>query len=235
MSSNLRELGLISELRGLELFRSSSENDIEQLCKDSQVVITNHKQLLFKAGSSAQHFYLVLSGAFKLTRLSLQGEDTIVHFSSPGDVIGAFIMTQKDPRYPISGVSMGPSRSLKIPRTNYLTSWQNNIDLNHKIQNSLSSRMTALQNQMTLKKSSLQTKIACLLIQLANKQTEDQKQLLVPIPLTRREIAEAVGASVESVIRIMSLWSKRGYVSTNEQCITILETEKIIELTEKDC
>lgn len=49
-------------------------------------------------------------------------------------------------------------------------------------------------------------------------------------PWAKREIADAVGSSVESIIRIMSEWSKNGFVATNEQQITILRTDKIINL-----
>ncbi len=53
-------------------------------------------------------------------------------------------------------------------------------------------------------------------------------QTIVPLPLTRKEIANTLGASVESVIRVMSEWSKQEIIETTDQQIRILKFEKII-------
>ena len=66
--------------------------------------------------------------------------------------------------------------------------------------------MTSMQNQRALSKSPLQAKIASLLIDLIDKQPTTVDKITIPIPLTRKEIADSVGASVESIIRIMSEW-----------------------------
>jgi CRP-like cAMP-binding protein len=47
--------------------------------------------------------------------------------------------------------------------------------------------------------------------------------------MTRKEIANSLGASAESVIRIMSEWSKRGLIETHDQHIKLLQVNKIIE------
>lgn len=229
MKKSIRELGVITELRGFALFNGFEDPEIEELCNDSQVVVTNHKKELFKAGEKALNFFFVLNGAYKLTKPAMNGEDTIINFSSPGDVIAALIMPLPDPAFPISGISMGPSRALKIPRYNYLNIWNRHPDLVSRIQGLLSTRMASLQQQKALTKSPLQAKVASLLIELADRQPSSE-QPTIPIPLTRKEIADSVGASVESIIRIMSDWAKKGYVSTNEKQITILQTAKVIEL-----
>jgi CRP-like cAMP-binding protein len=39
--------------------------------------------------------------------------------------------------------------------------------------------------------------------------------------LSRRDIAERIGATVETVIRVLSSWSQNGWISTDGQRITI--------------
>ena len=54
--------------------------------------------------------------------------------------------------------------------------------------------------------------------------------MTLPLPITRKEIAEACGASVESVIRVMSDWSKQGFINTQDAHIEILRMDKILEI-----
>ncbi|MCB0389678.1 MAG: Crp/Fnr family transcriptional regulator [Bdellovibrionales bacterium] len=227
MNSELMQYGVLPELCALKLFSEFSELEVKSLCQGGKVIVNDHRKVLFKAGSKADFFFVILSGAFKLVRQTLQGDDAIIHFSGPGDVLGALILTQRNPLYPISAISMGPSRALKIPKANY-SCWKDNPTLVFRIQNLLSNRMVSLQQQKVLNKSSLQAKMANLLIELAELQSTNSQQT-IPIPLTRKEIADTVGASVESIIRIMSDWSKKGYVVTNDKQITILKSSKLIE------
>jgi CRP-like cAMP-binding protein len=89
--------------------------------------------------------------------------------------------------------------------------------------------MGVLQDQKVLARAPLAQKIAALLTNLLEK-NEDENALTLPLPLTRREIADTLGSSVESVIRVMSDWSKQGFIQTTDQNIKVLHPEKIIEI-----
>ena len=78
-------------------------------------------------------------------------------------------------------------------------------------------------------KAPLQQKVASLLITLLERNPTGNG-LDLPLPLTRKEIADTLGATVESVIRIMSEWSKLGIIQTTDQYIRVVKPEKIIEL-----
>ncbi|MCB0368426.1 MAG: cyclic nucleotide-binding domain-containing protein, partial [Bdellovibrionales bacterium] len=108
----------LSELLGFSIFEGLSKEQILELCQGGQILTSSHRDVLFPFGREAHFFGIVLSGAYKLTKPSPLGEDVIVHFSTPGDVLAAFIMTQPKPRFPVSAISMGPSRFLKIPKEN---------------------------------------------------------------------------------------------------------------------
>ncbi|MCB0369238.1 MAG: winged helix-turn-helix domain-containing protein, partial [Bdellovibrionales bacterium] len=95
-------------------------------------------------------------------------------------------------------------------------------------QNLLSSRMNMLQDQKVMMKSPLSQKIALLLLNFLDKET-DHGNASIKLHMTRKEIADNLGASVESVIRIMSDWSKKGIIQTTDQQIQVLQVEKIID------
>lgn len=217
----------LMEAKGFPVFSGIAPEVLEMLCSNGQVVISSHRETLFQFGEIAHYFGFVLSGAYKLSRPTPQGEDAIVHFVTPGDFIGALIMAQPDPRYPVTSTAMGPSRFIKIPRETFITHWRSQPELILRVQSALSARMGQLHSQRALQKAPLSAKVASLLMDLVDRQ-RDQKELVLPLPLTRKEIADSLGASVESVIRVMSDWSKRGIIQTSEQHIRILKPEQVI-------
>lgn len=211
-----------------EIFRKYSRSQILNLCEGGQIVFSRHRERVFEFGEEAFYFGVVISGAYKLTRPSVSGEDVIVHFSTQGDVVAAFIMAQAHSKYPVSAISMGPSQFLKIPKINFQNTWKNDVDLILKIQNLLSSRMLMLQDQKAMSKAPLNQKIAALLISLIENETK-VKKIELPLPITRKEIGDNIGATPESIIRVMSEWSKQGIIETNDQQIKILKIDKLFD------
>lgn len=228
MSVNKNALSsALIELLAFPIFKEFSLEKLEILCANSEIFICKHRQVIFEYGEPAFKFGIVLGGAFKLSRPTITGEDSIMHFSSPGDIIGAFIMAQPQPKYPVTTAAMGPSRLLAVPKENYIQSWKKDSDLIFKIQNLISSRMSQFQAQKAMQKSPIPARIAELLLQLSNRSSSHEYKL--DIPLTRKEIADSLGVTIESVIRVMSEWSKSGLIDTTEQMITINKPEKLIE------
>lgn len=219
--------GALSEIKGFSLFAGLSDALILNLCANSEIKVHQHKEQVFTFGEPASSFGIVLSGAYKLSRVAISGEESVIHFSSPGDVVAALVMPQPKPVYPVNVKAMGPSRLLLIPRDIYLHHWLKNSDLIIRIQGLLSTRMARFQNQKIMQRAPLQSKVAALLLQLVAKDTT-QNELEVPLPLTRKEIADTLGVTVESVIRVMSEWVKKGYIITTDQHIKILKPDLLI-------
>lgn len=216
----------LNELKAFPIFQNYSIERLCDLCTGAEILICKHREVVFKFADDANRFGVVLSGAFKLSRPTVVGEDAVIHFSSPGDVVGALIMAQPNPKYPVTLTAMGPSRYLSIPKNNFVQHWSNDSELIMNIQALLSTRMNNFHAQKAMLKSPAAARIAELLIKLADQSNPDE--LLIKIPLTRKEIADNLGLTVESVIRIMSDWSKQEYIKTSDQIITILKPEKLL-------
>lgn len=223
----------LPEIERFQVFQGMQRNDIKKFLENGRVRGTRHREILYRQGVEAHQFSLVLRGAYKLVRPTPRGEDVIVYFSSPGDVIAALVMPQPQSTYPVTAVSMGPSLILEIPRTTYLSAWIHDTQLTVRLQNLLFNRMSFFQDQKTLNKSPLLQKVAHLLLELMDKYSVESEGIL-PIPLTRKEIADSLGSTVESVIRIMSDLSRQGILQTTEHHIQVLEPDKVIQILKED-
>lgn len=221
-----------NELQSFELFSGLDSDYIKKLCRDVRITKTKHREKLFRAGDAVHSFAFVLSGAYKLTRPTVDGDDIIVHFSTPGDLIGVLLFNKTVNEFPVSVVSLGVSQVALIPKSTYTEIWNNDLEIMKRMNVHVSTRMRLFHNEKILIKSALQKKVANLLITLAgNHELESKSETSVlPIPLTRQEIADSLGATVESVIRIMSSWSQQGIIRTMDRKIEILKMSSIIDI-----
>lgn len=224
------EIGQLCKiLHTYPLFQDVSSENLSQLVEGHRFKNVRHHETLFVAGEEASQFAIVLTGAFKLVRPTPRGEDAIMYFATPGDVIGGLVMLKPGARFPISAISLGPSTALLLPRATYQKAWVRSSSVQAKLNSMLYTRMSVLQDEKANAKLNLQQRIAVLLMKLMDQYSGSEESKL-PIPLTRQEIADSVGATVEAVIRSMSELSQKGIIRTEDRQIEILRPDKIAEI-----
>lgn len=224
------EISQLAKILGAyPLFQGLNEKDLCPLLDGHKFKNIRHHETLYKMGDSAESFAVVLTGAFKLVRATPRGDNAIVYFATPGEVIGALVMLKQNAAFPISAVALGASTVLVMPRSTYLRTWTTNAIVQTKLNSALYTRMSVLQEDKANSMLSLQKRVASLLLSLLDKQPLSDVARL-PIPLTRQEIADSVGSTVESVIRCMTELSQQGIIQTEDKQIEILRADKIIEL-----
>lgn len=235
--------GVLNELQNFQVFNGFDQKKIESVCMGGSVVVHEHRDFAFHFGEPATHFGIVLSGAYKLFKTGLNGETSILHFSTPGDILAGLIMPHANPHYPVTAQAMGPARWLRIPRATYISTWLPDPELSGRLQILMSTRLTKLHDQKALGRAPVAAKIAALLIQLMTEadnhsrtasQVQDKKSNEIPIPITRKDIADALGTTVETVIRTMSAWEKSQILMTEEKDIKILKPAELIRLSQGD-
>ena len=221
------------KIAGIGIFEGRSTSEIMPLLVDAEEKSLEHREELYKAGDEAQSFAVVVQGALKLVKSSPVGDDIIVFFATPGVAVAALLMSKDPSFYPVSVIAMGPTVVLKIPRRTYTEVWLKDLAILQKVNSMLFSRMSDWHEQKMLTKAPLSRKVASQLVSLIERYGGDAGTIL-PIPITRQEIADAVGATVESVIRVMSDWSQQGFIKTTGQQIEVLRMNKILEMLKGD-
>lgn len=217
----------------LPIFAGLNASEIRELIQGGVAASTKHREVLFRAGSPAESMALVVLGAYKLIRHDVSGNESVMHFASPGDTVGALVMLKPNSTYPVSCISIGASMVLKIPRATYVRAWATNALLQQRISGILYQRMNHIQAEKAQQRQHLSVKVAHLLLSLLEKYSEGSDHIL-PIPITRQELADSVGASVESVIRLMSDWSAVGILRPESRQIEVLRLDLLVEVSKGD-
>lgn len=222
----------LQELMTFPLFESLEHSTVRDLLSGGGSKMHKHREVLYHAGTEADSFAVVLAGAYKLVKPTPRGDDLIVYFATPGDVIAALIMGQQGSGYPITAKAMGPSKVYSIPRSTFQKAWIKNAQIQQRLNSFLYTRMSLVQDERALSRAPLEQRIAALLLKLLERSSRDDERI-VPLPLTRQEIADSLGAAVESVIRVMSEWSQRGILKTTDRQIEILRPDQVIDIVKR--
>ena len=208
------------ELKKHGILVGRSDSEISGLLDAAEAKELRHREVLYRAGDQASNFALVVQGALKLVKYTPAGDEFIVHFATPGDPVGALVMQNPKSTYPVTVVAMGPSVVFRIPKNTFLTSWTKDLQAMQSVNRMLFSRMNDMHEQRAMAKAPLVQKIARQLVSLIER-IEGEGATVLSVPLTRQELADSVGASVESVIRVMSEWSRSGLIRTTHHHIEI--------------
>lgn len=219
------------KLNRYPLFEDISLDELKKLLIESHIVCHSHRKLLCEMGEKASSFAIVFEGAYKLVKPTPSGDDFIMYFATPGEAIAALLMGQdKEVHYPISVKSIGNSKACVIPRSTFHHYWKVNPKILLKLNSLLYNRMGFLQDEKALIRAPLAQRISWFLLKMLEKNTAENSDPILPIPLTRQEIADHLGVTVESVIRIMSQWSQDGIIKTADRNIEIVRVDHLVGL-----
>lgn len=212
------------------LFAGIKPDELLTLLKGSRVRSHSHRGTFVEAGDEASTFGVVLDGAYKLVKPTPKGDDFIMYFATPGDAVGALLMSQEQSvRYPITVKAIGFSRMCVIPKATFNNTWRSHAQILLRINSILYSRMGILQDEKTLARAPLVERIAWFLLKMLERSNSSEEQI-IPLPLTRQEIADHLGVTVESVIRIMSQWTQAGIVRSTDGQLEIVRMDQLVQI-----
>lgn len=183
---------------------------------------------IWRIGDPATWFALVGTGFVKMCRVSPRGQQTTVELIGPGQVAGLMVSLESRP-FPLSAVAATPCWYLKVPMTAFDPLFERNLRLKDALLLSLGPRLRKAHDLMSrLSGGRVEERIAAILLMLAGTYGErSAKAVTLAVPLTRQDISEMAGTTVETTIRILSKWQKEGLVRTDHQRLSILDEDKI--------
>jgi CRP/FNR family transcriptional regulator len=211
---------IVAKLKSVAAFRDFDEGTFADLAQGVKFIRLENESELFRAGEPAEACYIVSYGGVKLLKPSVQGKDVVLCFCRAGDVMAAAVMNSSLLTYPLSAVAMEDSGLLMIPRKVYVENWMPKPHVARAIQVNIMSRMMEFHSDKVVATASVPHKVANFLLRTLDAQPSGYGST-INIRLTRRDIAARVGTTVETVIRILSAWTQRGWISTEDQRITI--------------
>jgi CRP/FNR family transcriptional regulator len=184
-------------------------------------------QVIFREGEPAQMFHFVLGGQVKIVKASPSGGEVILEIFGPGDPVGA-IAAYEERDFPATSVALEATSLLSVPRQEFFVLLAANPGLARGLLLGLTRRMIELTRRLSERSSRVEYRMARLFLTLADRTGKPAgRGTFVPVPLSRQEIADLIGTTQETAIRVMSRWGKDDIVHTADGGFSIPDRSRL--------
>ena len=220
-------------LAQVPLFKRVSPADRERLIGVSSVREYDRGDIVFHEGDPSDTFYVVLAGRIKVYKHGPDGHDIILEMFGPGGPLGA-VATYESRPYPASAAPVEPSTCLLIPRDAFFDLLERHPTLVRGLLGSLSLRLVELTTRLAeLTGGRIEARFARLFLKLADQLGKpSDRGTFVPLTLTRQELADLVGTTIETAIRTMSRWHKDDILLTEADGFRVIDRAALESLAE---
>lgn len=216
------------DLKSISVFSTLNPSELKEIIPYVQPVSFKKKDIIFSEGDPSEWFYIVAEGKIKITKLSQEGKELILEIIPPLDFFGGLAVIRGFP-YPANAIAMDDAELLRISRSNILRILDRFPSLMYCMAMQLGDRMK--ESHEALKNIALErveSRIASLLLKLSDKTgNRTGEGIMIDMKLTKQDIAEMVGTTVETSIRTMSKLRKLGIIIEKDGRIIITNLDKL--------
>jgi CRP-like cAMP-binding protein len=211
-------------LRRSTLFRRVTAEDRQRLAAVARVKEFDKGAALFSEGDGSDLLYTVVTGRVKVFKMTARGTDVILELFGPGDPVGAVAVYESRP-YPASAVALEPTTCLVIPRQAFFSLLETHPTLVRGLLVGLTHRLVELTNRLTeLSGGRVEGRLARFFLKLAHDMGQARPDgIFIPLTLSRQELADMIGTTIETSIRIMSRWGKDNIVRTEKDGFMVVD------------
>jgi CRP/FNR family transcriptional regulator len=214
------------------IFRRLKPDDRARVAEVSHVATYARGDVIFGEGDAAESFFVVASGRVKVSKLTPGGKEVILEIFGVGDPLGAVAVYEGFP-FPASATALEDTICVLIPRQQFFQLLERHPSLVRGLLLGLTTRLVELTNRLAeLTGTRVEARLARLFLKMADEigQT-DSRGAFIPMALSRQELADLTGTTIETAIRVMSRWNKQHLVHTEKDGFVILNREGLESLS----
>ena len=217
-------------IKSCSILNALTAEEHEQLASHGFMAYADRGEVIWLAGSPSHTVCIVGSGFIKMTRSTPQGAEVAIELLGPGQCFGLLVAIEGR-EYPLTAVAVTKTWYLKIPTRSVMEIYASNINLKDHILRTLGPRLRKAHDMMArMSMGRMEQRLAAVLLILMDSYGQPQKVgIRIEVPLTRQDLAEMAGTTVETAIRVMSKMQKEGVVKTDKQMITVLDAASLSE------
>ncbi len=218
-------------LRSVALYRRLSAEDRQRLAAVSTLKVYERGDEVFAEGDLPRSFLVIVDGRVKVIKSTPAGKEIILEIFGAGDPFGAVAVYEGYP-FPASARALETTRCVVTPRDAFFGLLEQHPSLVRGLLGGLTIRLMELTNRLAdLTGARVEERLARLFLKKAEEIGRPERGgTFIPLQLSRQEIADLAGTTIETAIRVMSRWGKQGWVETAEDGFVILRREPLERL-----
>ena len=217
----LRQISIFSELEG---------EFLEKIYQISRVRKYKKGRIIFMEGEPGEAFFYIKSGLVKISKLSRDGREHILHVLNEGHVF-AEVTLFSNTEYPATAEVLEDAEIGIIKNEDLEKVIKENPDLSLQLIKYLNKRLVEAHMKIrNLAFYDTYERTAQALVKLAEDYgKKSSKGVNLDINISRQELANIVGTTRETVIRALTAFKKEHLIGIEKNTITIIDLESLKE------
>jgi CRP-like cAMP-binding protein len=232
VSQDLEQLDAL--LAATPVFKKLSPQDRRTVAQHAALRHYGKGETIFEQAAPSEAFYTIATGRVKIFKMLPNGKDIILEVFGKGDPLGAVAAYDGRP-FPASAVALEDTSCVVIPRPVFFRLLEQHPSLVRGLMLGLTVRLVELTNRLAeLSGNRIEPRFARLFIKMSGELGRTERGgTYIPLTLSRQELADMTGTTIETAIRIMSRWGKEGVVRTEKDGFVVLDRGVLDELAEE--
>ncbi len=224
---------ILETLEKHPLFSGVPREELTGLVLDCRVRTPLREDRVFSQGEPAEAFYIVVSGAVKLSSVAPGGREHVVEVMRPGESF-ALMPVLDGGRYPVAATALVDSTLVRVPRDAYRRLLARRPDLNARAAREIAERLRRMRARLEeVTTRSVAARVAGHLLRLAgNCAGEARAGVVVDLGATREVVANSLGTVREVFVRTIRAMEKGGIVAIRGRRVEILDEERLRKIAE---
>jgi CRP/FNR family transcriptional regulator len=172
-------------------------------------------EVIFREGEPADRIHFVYAGRVKIVKAA-GARDIIIEILGPGEPAGAVAAFERRP-FPATAIALEPAGIVSIPEREFFDLLERRQEMTRSVLSGLTMRLMMVNKRLADMTGSAEARATRLFLTLAERMgTAREGGIFVPLALSRQDIADLLGTTLETAIRLMSRWQKEGMVMTEK-------------------
>ena len=199
--------------------RGADREALEPLCRIRRY---DKGETIFSEGDAAERICFVIDGRVKIVKAA-GSRDIILEILGAGEPVGVVAVFERR-AFPASAITMEASTILSIPEREFFQLLESRSEMVRHLLGGLTMRLMMVNKRLADMTGSVEARASRLFLTLAERMgvTRDGGTY-IPLALSRQELADLLGTTLETTIRLMSRWQKENLVATERDGFVILD------------
>jgi len=190
-------------LEKTEFFHDIGDAGRKEVAALAKFRVLRRRQVLFTEAAEGSSFYVLSRGAVKLTKTTHEGQEVSVKIVHPFEVFAEAVLFE-NPAYPVSAVTLIPSEVLEIKRLDFVKQLDDPDFRDEFIAMLMKKQRYLAQRLLELTRYDVEERFVRFLSDRYGQQEN------YTIPLSKQDVAAAIGTIPETLSRIILRLHRRG-------------------------
>lgn len=218
----VRQFNSLKELTKDELTRMSN-------CKTSRIV--KKGEILFNEGDHVNGVFCIKNGVCKVSKLSENGREQIIHLIKRGDLLGERSLIN-DEVSNLKATAINTMEVCFIPKQEIIKDLKNNQSFTMSVLKNMASSLKNADNFIVgMAQKTVKQRLALLLLHL-NDDFKKNTEGAIDLQLSREDISNIIGTATESAIRLLSEFKRKKIIDLKGKDIFILNKTDLKHIAE---